>query len=242
MSALPPSVSTVSAGYPRHPLRLLAVLLTGGYAWAVTVLRPLIASDRSSLALLSACLALLALLASPFAPSRRWALVLGLDLFLALSIGSWWAAGAPPASYSLGVLGSLGWIAYTLALGSLSAHDLPEAELATLEEEAEGAVTALRLEPRTGPRRLLVVALGAVVVAMVLLLIAAWRVGGGEMSVLAHLFSLSVSLLILQAGSHLAVSFQTVETRLERPTRLGRAILPLALAGLVGALWFFLAR
>jgi hypothetical protein len=215
-------------------LRMLAVVLTGGYCWALTVLPPLGTLGFGSTAGAFALLALSSLLASPFLPPGRPALTGALDLFLGFCAVSWFLGRNQLIDPPLAVFGSFGWLAYTFALGSLSTPS---------DTEATDLAAGPHLDPRTNPSRFSAAVLIGCLVAALVLLGAAWKVDRPALAVLSHVFALVVVLLILRSGAHLSTYLQVRRTKLSMSPRLSPAGWPLILLALllvVGTLWSFL--
>jgi hypothetical protein len=212
--------------------RLIAAVITGTYSWALTVLPPAVSGSSSfSLAAVAAAIAILSLLSAPLLPPGRPALIAALDVFVGFCILSWWAGRPNGINPPFAVFGSFGWLAYTLALGSLS----------TPGQEATAADPGPHLDPRTPPSRLAAGALLLVLLASLALLGAAWKVERPAVSVLAHVFALSAVLVLLRSGALLSTFLQVRGTKLARAPRLARAAWPLfglfALLA-VAAAWF----
>lgn len=205
---------------PKRGLRMLAVLFAGIYSWVLTVF-PTVPSDGSEPgSAVAAWAALLVLVASPLLPPGRWAVIAALDVFLGLCILSWWLEGYLELRGVSLVFGSLGWLAYALALGSLSTPSsgppLPS---------SAGPILA----PRSAPRHLPLVVLLVTVGGAVTLLVAAWTVERETVAVLAHIIALSSALLLLRGGAQLSGHLHTLGTRLQRRLRMRSAVLPLLL-------------
>lgn len=214
-------------------LRMLAVVLTGGYSWALTVLPPLGAAGLGSFAGAFAFLALGSLLASPFLPPGRPALTAALDLFLGFCAVSWFLGRNQLIEPPLAVFGSFGWLAYTFALGSLSTPS---------DTEGTDGAPGSHLDPRAKPSRLSAAVLIGCLLAALVLLGAAWKVDRPALAVLSHVFALVVVLLLLRSGAHLSTYLQVRRTKLAISPRLGPAGWPLILLAfllVVGVLWSF---
>lgn len=209
---------------------MISVVLTGTYSWALTVLPPVAEAGPLSPTGVCAGLAIVSLLASPLLPPGRWALVASLDVFVGACLLAWFFSMNSAVEPPFAVFGSFGWLAYTLALGSLSTP--PRAA----EPPASGPV----LEPRTKPSRLSAVALAVCVGLSFLLMGAAWKVERPAVAVLAQVFALTAVLVLLRSGAHLSTYLQVRGTKLSTAPRVRAGVwwlLILALLGVGGALW-----
>lgn len=222
---------SIDDGVPPRRSRLFAAVITGTYAWALTVLAPLSVHGAASPAGVTAGLALLSLLLSPLVPPGRWALVFALDLFVGLSFVSWWVGSHQLVEPPFAVFGSFGWLAYTLALGALS----------TPERVDAASDPGPALEPRTRPSRLSAAVLALVVLGVLVILGAAWQVERPGVSVLAHVVALCTVLLVLRSGAHLSTYVQVAGTKLGRPLSLRGAVVPLLSLALIGGVAVVLA-
>lgn len=202
---------------PARRSRILAAVITGTYSWALTVLPPLAVHGSSSVPGAMAALALLSLLVSPLVRPGPWTLVFALDLFVGFCVLSWLTGSHHQMTPPFAVFGTLGWLAYTLALGALSTPDASE------NHSDRGPF----LEPRTRPRRLSAVVLALVVMGVLVILGAAWQVERPAVAVLGHVVALATVLLVLRSGAQVATYVQVGGTKLARPLSFRAAILPL---------------
>jgi hypothetical protein len=171
-------------------------------------------------------------LISPVLTRGRFAMLTALDLFVGGSLLAWWGARDLDLSLPFGVFGSLGWLAYTFALGALSTP--AKAQIA--------GDPGPELHPRIPPSRIAATILIAVFASCLVIMAAAWRVQRPSLGVLAHIVALGVILLSLRTGAHLAVFFQVRGSRIVAPVGIRRALLPLALFMGVGSMalyWVF---
>ncbi|GEM_PF-2553747 len=208
------------------------VLLTGLYAWTFTVFPLLGAQPDTFWSKLLGVSGALALLSSPWVPRGRWFAFAAIDLFVGTSLLVWWLNRDFPSESPFAHLGALGWLAYSLALGSLSSGTKPH----------EGVMVHDALRPRVSPSRLSVLVLVLVTFCSLFLLMQAWAVDRPKISVLAHLLALATSLLLLQSGASLATYLQVERTNLAAPLRLTPALIPLAFTfalALGGLFWTF---
>lgn len=110
-------------------------------------------------------------------------------------------------------------MAFTFALGSMSRPGR--------EEESPLVGDSGRLSPRTPPSLLAGALLAVILILCLLLLGSAWSIPRPPLAVLGHVLVLFAVLLLLRGGAHLSAYFQSRGTRLSRPLRLRRALLPL---------------
>lgn len=220
---------------PAGRSRLFAVVLTGTYAWGLTVLPSASSHGFSSVVGVFALLALGGLFLSLLLPPGRLSLFAGLDLFIGCCLVSWWAGRGDPLRPPFAVFGSLGWLAYTFAWGSLS----------TSREFATQTHPGPHLEPRTPPSRLSAAAMLLLLMGSLVLLGGAWWVERPSLSVLSHVLALAAALLLLRSGAHLAIAMQVRGTKLHQPLRLWAAWGPLTLLAVVitvGLVWSLVPR
>lgn len=229
------SKNAASDELPAGRSRLLAVVITGTYAWGLTVLPPLSVHGFSSVAGVFAIVAILGLLLAPILPPGRLSLIAGLDIFVGCCLISWWAGRDSPIRPPFAVFGSLGWLAYTFAWGSLS----------TPREQVAQANPGPHLDPRTPPSRASAAAILLLLMGSLVLLGAAWRVERPSASVLSHVVALAAALLLLRAGAHFAIVAQVRGTKMHQPLRLAAAwgpMLLLAVVVAVGLVWSVVPR
>ena len=180
-------------------VRLMPVVVAGGYAWFVSVFPIVQQAGLWSVSGLSGLGAALCLVLAPFGPTRAVALFLSLHGFLAACLCSWLTAQdvALPPGWQL--YGALGWLGYTIALGVLSTPD--RAFMAP--SEASGLFV-----PRVRPSLVAATVFLLSVVSTLGLLILALRIERPALSILAQLSALFVGLLVLQGAVHLSHYFQ----------------------------------
>jgi hypothetical protein len=210
--------------------RLVAVVVTGAYAWGLTVLPSATVHGFSSVVGIFAFLALGGLVLSPFLPPGRLSLIAGLDVFVGCCLISWWAGRGEPLRPPFAVFGSLGWLAYTFAWGSLS----------TPRELTTSLSPGPHLEPRTPPSRVSTAVMSLLLAGSLFLLAAAWRVERPALLVLSHVIALAAALLLLRSGAHFAIAVQARGTKMYQPLRLRAAWGPLTLLAVVltvGLVW-----
>lgn len=215
---------------PRR-IRLLAVLLTGAYAWSLTVLPLLGEVGDAPLVAVFGWAAIATLLVSPILPPGKWSMFAALDGFVGASVLAWWAGRHTQIEPPSAVFGSLGWLAYTLALGALS----------TPVEEAKTHRMGLPLEPRNPPSRSALLALLASVLLALLLLGRAWIVERPAQLVLAHILALGAALLVLRSGAGLATHLQAKDTNMAASPSVKRALVPLFLFFSLVVGWIYLS-
>lgn len=239
LTAAPPSltaapqaavaISAVMSATPRT--RLFPAVFAGTYSWVLTVLPAVVAAGWTSLSALGGAIALLSLLISPLLTRGRFALLTALDLFVGGSILAWWGVRDLDITLPFGVFGSLGWLAYTFALGALSTP-------AKLQEVGDPGP---ELHPRIPPSRAAAAVLITVFASCLIVLASAWQVERPSLGVLAHIVALGVILLSLRTGAHLAVFFQVRGSRIGAPLGMRRALIPLTLLLGSGGLAVYLA-
>lgn len=190
---------------PPEPLPLAErtrVLLPGAYAWLLTVGLPVAARGVRLGPRVVAFAALAALVASLLLVERRPDVgrVLGIGVFVACSALTWALLGADSSPVHLDrirtALGTLGWVLYAFGWGRVDSPARPAAEI------APGAP----LVPRSRPAPLGLPIVGFAVLAALVFEALAFRVERAEHAVLAHATAAACALLVLSAGSRLALA------------------------------------
>jgi hypothetical protein len=180
------------------------VLLPGLYAWLLTVGLPVMARGVRTPPRLAAAGALVTLLSALLVAGRRLDLarVLGIYLFVLCSALTWSLLGSDLSPVRLDrvrtALGTLGWVLYAFGWGRLRA--LPDA--GTGAHVAPGAPLIARSRPH---RRAVPIVVFAVLAALVFEGLA-FRVDRPEHAVLAHAIAVTAALLVLSAGSRIALA------------------------------------
>jgi hypothetical protein len=192
------------ADLPQPLTERTRVLLPGIYAWLLTVALPVFAHGVHTMARLAAVLGLLALLATTLLDARHEALarVLGIYVFLGLAALTWALLGADFSPVHLDrlrtALGSLGWVLYAFGWGRLRAPDRPV--------KAASIAPGAPLVPRARLDRRAMPLVGAAVVAALTFEALAFRVDRPEHAVLAHATATACALLVLGAGTRVALA------------------------------------
>lgn len=200
------------AALPQPLTERTRVVLPGVYAWLLTVELPVLARGVHTGPRVVAVLALLALLATPFADVRRPVLgrVLGIYVFLGLSALTWALLGSDFSPVHLdrlrSALGSLGWVLYAFGWGRLRT---PEPAVPPRIAPGAPLVPRARLDRRALP------VVGVAVVAALSFEALAFRVDRPEHAVLAHATATACALLVLGAGTRVALA---QGTRTELPS------------------------
>ena len=217
-------------------VRRWSVVVSGAYAWTVTVAQPLSAPGVPSWARASAGVAIV-LLALGAVLIRRHALVgraLGLHGFVAASVAAWLLApgsvGADRLEPTRAALGALGWILFALVWGEpRETGRVPEDDPRALPGDA--LVARARL-PRGAPILLGLSTAGAAV-PMAL----SWRVGRPYHALFAHAVAAAIAVALVTVAADVGIRRQLSRTVDEPAVRLTRAALPLLaflLAAIVG--------
>lgn len=179
--------------------RLTLTVCAGLYTWSVSVLPLLNHRELLTWPTLCGICAVLALLSAPLLPSRRLALCFVLHVFLAGCLLCWWGTAQRSTAHSWSSYAALGWIVYTLALGSLT----------TPAPTVRAVASQLRtFRPRVRPSKSAALSLGFGLVSTVGLSVYSFQVEGPQLAMLAHLGSLAVGLILLQQSVLLAEYFQ----------------------------------
>jgi hypothetical protein len=190
---------------PPEPLPLAErtrVLLPGVYAWLLTVGLPVAARGVRTAPRLVAFAGLAALVGSLFLVERRPSLgrALGVVVFVGCAVLAWALLGADSSPVHLDrirtALGTLGWVLYAFGWGRVGGQVRPEREI------APGAP----LVPRSRPHRLALPIVGFAVLSALVFEALAFRVERAEHAVLAHATAVACALLVLSAGSRLALA------------------------------------
>ncbi|HTQ04000.1 MAG TPA: hypothetical protein VMI54_09090 [Polyangiaceae bacterium] len=190
---------------PPEPLPLAErtrVLFPGAYAWLLTVGLPVLARGVRAGPRLAALLALAALVVSLLLVERRPDLGRGLGIFgfVGCSVLTWALLGADSSPVHLDrirtALGTLGWVLYAFGWGRVESPARAPAEL------APGAP----LVARSRLHALGLPIVGFAVLAALVFEALAFRVDRAEHAVLAHATATACALLVLSAGSRLALA------------------------------------
>jgi len=214
-------------------------VVPGLYAWLATVAAPVSKAGTSPWSRASAALALASLAASYMVGGRpRLARALGVQGFLLFCFGAWALLGPALRSDQVdqvrGALGAVGFLLHALAWGASPKEPEPEA--------AEHLVPGSPLQPRSKPLRLPAIALGLGITLSLLPLAAAFTVERPGASLLAHALALASGLLLVSAGSDIAVLVGRPRELPAWRLRAGRATWSLAaLALALGVLLLWLA-
>lgn len=190
---------------PPEPLPLAErtrVLLPGAYAWLLTVGLPVAARGVRAGPRVAALAGLGALVASLVLVERRPYLgrALGIVVFVGCAVLTWALLGADSSPVHLDrirtALGTLGWVLYAFGWGRVGIAVRPAAEI------APGAP----LVPRSRLDRLGLPIVGFAVLSALVFEALAFRVDRAEHAVLAHATAAACALLVLGAGSRLALA------------------------------------
>ncbi len=213
--------------------RRLPVALIGLYAWGVSVAPAALRAEAPLGATVSALVAVAALLGALLVRRNFWSLVWGVDVFFGACGVCWWSLGQADLAERPGLLGVLGWLAYTLAWGALSKPVLnKEREVARVP----GAV----LEPRVRPSRTALFVVLPLLLLTPLLLAAPAGVERDAAAVLGQVVVLILLVLLVRSGAAWGAQLQTSEPKTPVSARLRRSALPvlgLLLFIGVGLIW-----
>lgn len=208
-------------------VRLLPVILTGGYAWCVGHLALGRASGWSSPAGLCALCCGAVLVASPLSPSKRGSLFMVVHGFLLATILTFWLSDDAALATVHSGYAALSWLSYTIALGALSTPEPAERIV------SEGAPFAPRRRASVlAPVLQLVVS--AAVFGLFILSLDIQRV---ELRILAHVVTLALGLLMLSVSVRLGLWFQQRDHRLANGSWRRSAWVLLLLLGWCGLGW-----
>ena len=224
----------IAAAEPSEALPLTErtrVLLPGVYAWMLTVGLPVMARGVRTGPRLTAAGALVALLLALSIVGQRLAIarLLGIYVFVLFSALTWALLGSDLSPAHLDrvrtALGTLGWVLYAFGWGRV--RTLPEAGELRI---APGAplVPRSRLHARAMPIVAFAVCTALVCEGL------AFRVDRPEHAVLAHGAAVACALLVLSAGSRIALA-QGTRVELASPAQRLNAV---ALRGALLALLF----
>lgn len=214
------------------PVRL-NLLVSGAYAWAVTVAIPAFGVGRAwpIVCAISALLALGGgvLLSYRFAGVGRLVTMFG---FLGLSCVTWLLLGEALNVASLepvrSALGALGWMVFALGWGSVrQPGSVPE-------EHPRFVRGAEPLLPRRALPRATLPVFGLAMVCSLGPWLAAWSVARREHGLLAHALGLGVSMWMMVSGSNIAVALGAGRVMPGARLRLSTAFAALAWAGVLG--------
>jgi len=219
-----------------------STVLPGLYAWLTTVARPTLQHGASPSARVSACLALLALLAAPVFIAQRPQIARGLGIigFIGCSLLTWLLLGAGlvqnPGDPLLSALGAVAFTLYALGWGSLRRRGV-------VPEDGPNVIPAPPLQPRTRPHSISPVVFGVISVSALLPTFLAFRVVDAQRGLLAHAVAVLAAVLTITVGSRVALAVGQRRSSPPVAERLNAAAVPLALLALVfglGFLWLVL--
>jgi hypothetical protein len=208
------------------------VLLPGLYAWLLTVGLPVAARGVRSGPRLAAAAALLALLLALSLVGQRLgvARVLGIYVFVACSALTWALLGSELSPAHLDrvrtALGTLGWVLYAFGWGRV--RSVPETSAQLPIAPGAPLVPRSRLQARAMPIVAFAVCTAVVCEGL------AFRVDRQEHAVLAHAAAVACALLVLSAGSRVALA-QGTRVELASPAQRLNAV---ALRGALLAVLF----
>jgi hypothetical protein len=208
------------------------VLLPGLYAWMLTVGLPVMARGVRTGPRLTAAAALVALLLALSIVGQRLtvARVFGIYVFVLCSALTWALLGSDLSPAHLDrvrtALGTLGWVLYAFGWGRV--RTLPEADRELQIAPGAPLIPRSRLHARAVP--IVAFAVCAALVCEGL----AFRVDRPEHAVLAHGAAVACALLVLSAGSRIALA-QGTRVELASPAQRLNAV---ALRGALLALLF----
>jgi hypothetical protein len=192
----PPAVATTLEATPRRSaLRMAPVVVTGAYAWSVSVFPLAEQQGWMSSAGWAALGALLSLGLSLLAPSKILSLVCALHGFLlGCMLCFWWSSGAL-ALTSWAKYGALGWLSYTIALGALSTPQPSPNQQASMDSS---------YLPRVKPNRGAAAAVLFAVLGSLWLASRAFELERPELAILAQLCALLIGVVLLRGAVRLA--------------------------------------
>ncbi|HMJ13135.1 MAG TPA: hypothetical protein VK524_17060 [Polyangiaceae bacterium] len=208
------------------------MLLPGLYAWVTTVAYPTTYRGAAASARITAFIALIALISGPLLVMERprLARILGIHVFLGFSLVTWVLLGTLISVDRLepvrSALGAVGWALFALGWGTVRRPG-------SVPEDDPHVLTGPPLSPRNRlpTRAAVVLAISLAGVALPLLL--AWRVVRSEHALLAHAAALLSALIILNAGSSIALSQGASGGGLSVRQRVASITRPLALLTLL---------
>lgn len=181
-------------------LRRTPVLLTGLYAWGLTVLPAMLEATAPRLAMWSGSLAAVMLLLSTLPRRELGAILLGVEGFVACSALSWWSLRSAGQVTQPGLFGLLGWVTYALAWGTLSRPS------GASSGATEGSGLLERRLPASRMRSVLVfLVLLAAVLMTPLLLTAPLSIERDAPSVLSLVVAVSLLLLFMRVAADVGV-------------------------------------
>jgi hypothetical protein len=205
------------------------VLLSGVYAWAVTVLYPTLGRGPGALARIACGTALVALVIGVVIGSRRSSTLgraIGLHGFVACCALTWILLGSYLSVERIeplrAALGGVGWVLFAFGWGSPREH-------ANIPEDDPRALPGEPLTPRgrlpAGSGVLLSIATAGAAVPLLL----AWRVARTPHALLAHAAAVAAAIALVSAAAEVAVR-RGQWTRVEPvSSRVGQAAIPLAM-------------
>ena len=212
-------------------------VLPGLYAWLTTVALPSLQHRASASARVSACLALLALLAAPLFVSQRPVLGRGLGIFgfVGCSLLTWLLLGAGllqnPGDPLLAPLGAVGFTLYALGWGSLRRRGI-------VPEDSPNVIPGPPLQPRARPPAGTPLVLGLILVSALVPMFLAFRVVDADRGLLAHAAAILAAILTITVGARVALGLGQRRTSAPVAERFNAAAVPLALLALLFGLGF----
>lgn len=223
-------------------IRAPNVLLSGVYAWAVTVLYPCLGRGPGLAPRITCGVALAFLLSGVVVGSRRSSSLgrlAGLHGFVAFSVITWVLLGSFVAVDRLeplrAALGGVGWVIFAFGWGSTR-------EPAAVPEDDPRALPGEALTPRgrlpRGAGAVLAVATLAASVPLAL----AWRVARTPHALLAHAVAIAAAIAVVSSGAEIAVRRGHWSRVEPAGHRFGQATVPLAMLAIAlcaGAIHLF---
>jgi len=245
-SSPPPSATRAPAASPSERFRLperMRVLAPGLYAWLLTVVHPAAQPGVPFAARAFTFLAAVALVAGVVLEIERPKLgrALGIYGFVGGALLAWAFAGpavgvgnVDPVRSALGVLG---WVFYAFGWGRSRGSGVPE--------DAPNVLGGAPLAPRARLSRASMPIVGMAVVAALVLEALAFRVERAEPALFAHAVATACALLVLGAGSRIALGLGGRRELPSAAIRLNAMAPPLAALAVLfglGLVWAAFAR
>jgi hypothetical protein len=209
-------------------IRAPNVLLSGVYAWTVTVLYPAMSRGPGLLARITCGAAVVMLAVGVLIGSRRAGSAgryVGLHGFVACCALTWVLLGPYVAVDRLeplrAALGGVGWVLFAFSWGT-------PREVANVPEDDPRALPGEPLAPRgklpRGSGAVLAVAVAAAAVPLAL----AWRVARTPHALLAHAVAVAAAIALVSSGADIAVRRGQWQRLEPASRRFGHALIPLA--------------
>lgn len=212
-------------------IRRGSVLLTGGYAWAATVLHPVTQRGVPVFARAGAGIALLALLGGSMVTASRERLgrIIALHGFVGASVLTWILCGARLSIERMdpvrGALGALGWVLFALGWGvPREPSRVPEDDPAVLAGEPLLPRNAL---PR-GSGGVLALGIGAAALPLV----AAWQISRPQHALFGQAVAIGLAVALINTSAEIAASRRRWSPVEPIGRRIATAGLPLTVLGL----------